>query len=124
MKTFLLTALCLLSLAAGASDLTLTNLQYKTRFELITNWCLFTNSFVVHYGYDENGGTNILDHAETIYDKQPTAYIGRITSNNIVDIYNNGVFIDLVHVSSKEIEKITITWHTNVVYGTNYEILK
>lgn len=116
--------LCLLSLTVSAADLTLTNLQYKTRFELITNWSLFTNSYDFHYGFSANTNAVVEDHIGTICAGYPTAYVGIITSNNYVDVYNNKTYIDSLLLNSKCISKITITWQTNIVYKTNYDAIK
>jgi len=124
MKKFILTLLCLLPLIGFGADLTLTNLQYKTRFELITNWSLFTNSFDFHYGYSDNTNAVVEDHVGTICADYPIAFIGIVTSNNYVDVYNKKTYIDSVLLSSKPISRITITWQTNVVYHTNYDSLK
>lgn len=116
--------LFLSTFACKAEDLTLTNLQYKTRFELITNWSLFTNSFDFHYGYSSTTNAVMEDNIGTICANYPTAFIGIITSNNYVDVYNNKTYIDSILLSSKPVSRITISWHTNVVYKTNYQTLK
>ncbi len=115
MKNKLFLAFSLLTFNCFSQQITLTNLQYKTRYQLVTNWNLETNYFDVYF----RGNTN-----ETIGDlKIPSDYklVGCVVSNNILDIYNSNYELNKsVIIDSNKILEIQISKEEKVFFNTNY----
>jgi hypothetical protein len=86
----------------------------KIYSQLQTNWGFYTNSFEVECGW----GTNT--EKQMIMEKQASAYIGTVVSNNICDLTYDGQIKNSTVLNSKEIGKIEITWKDKTIFNTNY----
>ena len=114
---FLLTGNCL------AEDLTLTNLQFKTHYELVTNWSGFTNYFTAHVGYSNDTNKPIDKDIDLIHNWGAK---GCVISNNILDVYykSNNQLSQSVIIDSVKILEIEITQEQKIIYKTNYNYIK
>lgn len=117
----LLIALYLITGNCVAEDLTLTNFQFKSRYELTTNWIGFTNYFTAQIGYSKDTNKPIDSTVNLLYNWGAR---GCVISNNILDIYINNKFNQSVIIGSEKILGIDITQERKVIYNTNYIYLK
>lgn len=106
-----------------AEDLTLTNLQFKSRYEFITNWNTFTNYFTSHVGYSNDTNKPIDKSIDLI---AIWGVRGNVISNSILDVYTrtNNQLIQSIIITSHKILEIEITEEKKIIYNTNYNYIK
>ncbi len=121
MRNKLLIIGCLFISNCLGADLNLTNLQFKSHYELVTNWLGFTNYFTAHVGYSKDTNKPMDTAINLNYDWGAR---GCVTSNTFLDIYTSNKFTKSVLINSEKILGIEITQEKKIIYNTNYIYLK